>query len=487
MPFLNLTIKELHNELVKKTVTPLMLVKEALLRIKADQTNAFITVMEEEALDLAKKLIEPEIDNMFWGIPFVIKDNISTKGVITTGGAKMLENYVPLFDATVVSILKKAKAIPIAKTSLDELGIGGYGINSYRGPTYNPYDLTKTHIIGGSSSGSASAVANAITPFGLGSDTGDSICKPASYAGLVGLKPSWGLLSRFGLFSFNTTLDTLGFFTRSVYDAGLLLNLLAQKDELDATNIKKEKEDYLRLIDDFEIKKTKVAIIKEIANDVIDKDINTIFQKTIASFKNKGLKVDYVSLDMSLLNSLYPAYFILTSAEATSNNARLDGIKYGPSFKGETYEEIMFNARNEGFSNFTKRKLLFGEYFLSKENKENTYVLAQKVRRLVVNEINKIFNEYDIIFLPATPTTAPLIKDVSSALKEKPSLAENYMMIANFGGFPSITVPIGFKGNLPFGGYLLSKQFNEAKLIQVAKLLEDISGYYNLSVRTKQK
>ncbi len=487
MPFLNLTIKELHNELVKKTVTPLMLVKEALLRIKADQTNAFISVMEEEALDLAKKLIEPEVDNMFWGIPFVIKDNISTKGVTTTGGSKILANYVPVFDATIVSILKKAKAIPIAKTSLDELGIGDYGVNSFHGVTYNPYDLVKTHIIGGSSSGSASAVANAITPFALGSDTGDSICKPASYAGLVGFKPSWGLLSRFGLFSFNNTLDTIGFFTRSVYDASLLLNLLTQKDELDATNIKIEKEDYLRLINDFEIKKTKVAIVKEIANDVFDKDINTSFQKSIASFKNKGLQVDYVSLDLKLLNSLYPAYFILTSAEATSNNAQLDGIKYGSIYNGETYEEIMFNARNKGFSNFTKRRFLFGDYFLSKQNKESTYVLAQKIRRLVVNEINKIFAQYDVIFLPATPTVAPLIKDVTNTLKEKPSLAENYMMMANFGGFPSITVPIGFKDNLPFGGYLLAKQFNEAKLIQIAQLLEDISGYYNLSVRTKKR
>lgn len=487
MPFLNLTIRELHQELVKKTVTPLMLVKEALIRIKNDQTNAFTYVMEQEALDTAKKLTEPEVDNLLWGIPFVVKDNISTKDVITTGGSKMLENYVPLFDATLVKLLKESKAIPIAKTSLDELGIGGYGVNTLIGPTLNPYDLTKEHIIGGSSSGSASAVANAITPFSLGSDTGDSICKPASYAGLVGFKPTWGLLSRYGLFSFNNTLDTLGFFTRSVYDVGILLNLLAQKDELDATNIKVQKEDYLRLINHHDVKKTKIAIIKEIANDVVDPTLNKAFQQTISSLRNQGLIVDYVSLDQNLLKSLYPTYFILSSAEATSNNARLDGIKYGPDFKGETYEDIIFNARHEGFSKLVKRRFVFGEHFLSKQNKDQTYVLAQKARRLIVNEVNKIFVDYDVIFLLATPTVAPKIKEVESVIKENPSLAANYMMMANFGGFPSLTLPLGFKDNLPFGGYVLTKQFNEAKLIQVASLIESISGYYNLSIRTRKR
>ncbi|MDD3036040.1 MAG: amidase, partial [Candidatus Saccharimonadaceae bacterium] len=307
MEFLDLTIRELHNELVKKTVTPLDLVKEALLRAKADSNNAFEYIMEKEALDMAIKLKEPEADNLFWGIPFVIKDNFSTKDVPTTASSNILKDYVPVFDATVVKILLDAKAIPIGKTTLDELAMGGSGTTGHLGTTYNPYDKQKEHLIGGSSCGSAAAVAASIVPFALGSDTGDSIRKPASYAGLVGFKPTWGRVSRLGLFPFATSLDHVGYFTRSVYDAAHVLNLLAGRDVQDATSSDVPVDDYTKLLTT-DIKGVKIAVIKEIVDSIYDKSINAAFQKTIASLKIRGAKVEYVSINRKLLEALFPTY-----------------------------------------------------------------------------------------------------------------------------------------------------------------------------------
>lgn len=483
MEFLDLTIRELHNELVKKTVTPLDLVKEALLRAKADSNNAFEYIMEKEALDMAIKLKEPEADNIFWGIPFVIKDNFSTKDVPTTASSNILKDYVPVFDATVVKKLLEAKAIPIGKTTLDELAMGGSGTTGHLGTTYNPYDKSKEHLIGGSSCGSAVAVAASIVPFALGSDTGDSIRKPASYAGLVGFKPTWGRISRLGLFPFATSLDHVGYFTRSVYDAAHVLNLLSGRDVEDATSSDVLVDDYSKLLTT-DIKGVKIAIIKEIVESVYDKSINEAFQKTIASLKIRGAKVEYVSIDRKLLGALFPTYVVISCAEATSNNANLDGIKFGPYFDGKTYDEAMMKARTKGFSELIKRRFVIGSFCLMRENQEALFLRAQKVRRMIVAKVNEIFKDYDAIFLPASPTPAPKIGDVSDRLSDEYLIADNHMVIGNFGGFPSITLPLGFKGKLPFGGNLTAKAFNEVKLLQIANVIEDITGFYNLSVRT---
>lgn len=483
MEFLDLTIRELHNELVKKTITPLELVKEALLRAKADNNNAFEYIMEKEALELAMKLKEPEVNNPFWGIPFVIKDNFSTKDVPTTASSNILNGYVPVFDATVVKKLLDAKAIPIAKSTLDELAMGGSGTTGHLGTTFNPYDKQHQHIIGGSSCGSAVSVAASIVPFALGSDTGDSVRKPASYAGLVGFKPTWGRISRLGLFPFATSLDHVGYFTRSVYDAALLLNLLAGRDLQDATSSEMPVADYTKTLGS-ELKDCKIAIIKEIVDSIYDKSINAAFQKTIASLKYRGAKVEYVSIDRKLLEALFPTYVVISCAEATSNNANLDGIKFGPYFDGKTYDEAMMKARTKGFSELIKRRFVIGSFCLMRENQEVLFLRAQKVRRMVVDKINDIFKNYDAIFLPAAPTPAPKIGEASDRLSDEYLIADNHMVIGNFGGFPSITIPLGFKGNLPFGGSLTAKAFNEARLLHIAKAIEDITGLHNLSVRT---
>ncbi|MFA5442990.1 MAG: amidase family protein [Bacilli bacterium] len=485
MEFLDLTIRELHNELLKKTVTPLDLVKEAILRAKADNNNAFEYIMEKEALDLAIKLKEPEADNIFWGIPFVIKDNFSTKDVPTTASSNILNGYVPVFDATVVRKLMDAKAIPIAKTTLDELAMGGSGTTGHLGTTFNPYDKQHENIIGGSSCGSAASVAASIVPFALGSDTGDSVRKPASYAGLVGFKPTWGRISRLGLFPFATSLDHVGYFTRSVFDAALLLNLLAGRDLEDSTSSDVPVDDYTKLLNT-DIKGAKIAIIKEIVDSIYDKSINAAFQKTISSLKIRGAKVEYVSIDRKLLGALFPTYVVISCAEATSNNANLDGIKFGPYHQGNTYEEVMNKARSKGFSELIKRRFVIGSFCLMRENQEVLFLRAQKVRKMIVEKVNDIFKDYDAIFLPASPTTAPKLGEASDRLSDEYLIADNHMVVGNFGGFPSITLPLGFKKNLPFGGNLTAKPFNEAKLLQIANVIEDITGFYNLSVRNKK-
>ena len=231
MNYLDLSIEELHELLVKREVTPYELTKQAIALAKEDTNNAFEYICEKEALEFASSLTEPEVDNVFWGIPYVAKDNISTKGIFTTASSNILTGYVPVFDATVIRKLKNAKAVLIGKATLDELAMGGTGTTGHLGVTYNPYDPTHTYMVGGSSCGSAAAVARSIVPFALGSDTGDSIRKPSSYAGLVGLKPTWGRISRFGLFPFAPSWDHVGYFTRNVKDSALLLNLLAGRDD----------------------------------------------------------------------------------------------------------------------------------------------------------------------------------------------------------------------------------------------------------------
>ncbi|MDY5853712.1 MAG: amidase, partial [Bacilli bacterium] len=263
MDYLAMTLVELHKCLVNKEITPVELVKLALDQLHASPDNAVETFNDEEALKEASLLGEPEVDNIFWGIPVCVKDNIATKGLLTTASSEILKDYVPVFDATVVKKLKDAKAIIIAKTTLDELAMGGTGMTGHKGYTYNPWDPTHKRQVGGSSAGSATVVSAGIVPFALGSDTGDSIRKPASYAGLVGMKPTWGRISRFGLFAFATSLDHVGYFTRSVEDAAYALNLLAGRDLNDSTSSSKPVDDYTSLLNT-SIEGKNIAVIDEI-------------------------------------------------------------------------------------------------------------------------------------------------------------------------------------------------------------------------------
>lgn len=473
------SILELHELLVNKKVTPLDLAKDAIELAKKDTNNAFEYIMEDEALAFASSLGEPEANNPLWGIPFVIKDNMSTKDVPTTASSNILNGYVPVFDATIVSKLKNAKAVPIGKTTLDELAMGGTGTSGHLGVTHNPYDKSHTRLVGGSSCGSAAATAAGIVPFALASDTGDSTRKPASYAGLVGFKPTWGRISRFGLFPFCPSMDTVGIFARNVMDAAIVTGVLAGRDEKDSTSSNKPVENYAAEIAN-PLKRKNVAIIKEVRDSLKDKAVLDAFAKTVEGFKAKGYVINEVSVSTEILASLFPTYFVISCAEATSNNANLDGIKFGPLSNGATYEDVMCESRTKGFGELIKRRFIIGSFALMKENKNDLFIRAQKNRRRIVEIINNILKDNDFIYLPAAPSIAPKIDEKSDRLSDEYLIADNHLVLGNFAGLPSITLPIGFKEGMPFGANLMARAFEEVELFKAANDLEQITGLANI-------
>lgn len=482
MNYLDLTIKEMHQALVDKKVTPLELTLEAIKRAKEDNNNAFETILEKEAIEIASNLKEPEANNIFWGIPVGIKDNFSTKGILTTGSSEILRDYVPVFNATVVQKLLDAHAVPIAKTTLDELAMGGTGTTGHKGITYNPYDPSHTRLVGGSSCGSTAMVSNAIAPFALGSDTGDSVRKPASFAGLVGFKPTWGRISRFGLFPFAPSLDHVAYFTRSVDDSALALSLLAGRDNNDATSSTKPVENYIENINK-SIQGKKIAVLHEVIDSIDDKDVLKAFDETIEELKKQGATIEVVDFGVKLLESIYPTYMVISCAEATSNNANLDGVKFGPRYEADTYTDVMIKSRTNGFGELIRRRFIIGSFALMRENQNDLFLRAQKARRLIVNRTNEILRDYDFIYVPAAPNIAPKISDSSDRLSNNYLIADNILVLGNFAGLPSITLPIGKKENMPFGANVMGRAFEEANVFNIAKAIENITGLRNMSAR----
>ena len=479
MNYRGLSIDELHALLVAKKVTPLELAQEALALAKKDSNNAFEYIMEKEALDFAASLTEPEENNPLWGIPFVIKDNFSTKDVPTTGSSNILKGYVPVFDATVVEKLKAAKAVAIGKTTLDELAMGGTGTSGHLGMTFNPYDRKHERLVGGSSCGSAAVTADGFVPFALGSDTGDSTRKPASYAGLVGFKPTWSRISRYGLFPFAPSLDTVGIFSRNVKDSAYVLDVLAGHDDRDFTSSVKPVDEYAKDIEKVN-PKAKIAVIKGIVDSISDKVVLDKFNETIEMLKNAGFAVDFVEIDEKILSSLFPTYFVISCAEATSNNANMDGIKFGPYYNGQTFEDVVTQARTNGFGELIKRRFIIGNFALMKENQKDLFLRAQKNRRVIVNAVNDILKEYDFIYCPAAPSIAPRVGEKSDRLSNEYLIADNHLVIANFAGLPSITLPIGMKDGMPFGANFTGRAFEDKQVLQIAYELEKYTGLKNI-------
>ena len=484
MHYLDLTIKEIHEALVAKKVTPLELVLESLKRAKEDVNNCFEYICEKEAIEFAKTLGEPEEDNLLWGIPYLLKDNFSTKDIPTTASSNILKNYVPVFDATVVTKLKAKKAILIGKTTLDELAMGGTGTSGHLGITYNPYDAKKERLCGGSSCGSAAGVSSCITPFSIGSDTGDSVRKPASFNGLVGIKPTWGRISRYGLFSFANSLDHVAYFTRSVEDSAIILNALAGRDDRDMTSSYEKVENY---VDFLPTKGSKIAVIKEIIDSVHDEFYVKKFYEFIDNLKAQGYVVDVVSMDEKLLRAVLPVYFVISCAEAGSNNANLDGIKFGVRKDGNSYDEIMKNSRTEGFGELIKRRFILGSFALFAENKDDLFFRAQKARRLIVDAYNKILSEYDAVLAPAAPSIAPKFTDSSEKLSSNYLIADNHLAIQNFAGLPSLTLPLCFENGMPIGINITTKIFEERKIFSICRDFEEIIGLKNVSINNRKE
>ena len=343
MKYLSMSLSELHAAILKGEISPLELVNSALLMAKNDKNNVFEYICEKEAIEAVKRLDPGKKDSLLYGMPIVVKDCFSTKGIPTTASSNTLDGYVPVFSSEVVDRLEKAGAIIIGKTTMDELAMGGSGTSGRKGPTFNPWDKSKKHIVGGSSCGSAASVSAGIAPIGIGSDTGDSVRKPASYAGLVGFKPTWGRISRYGLFEFASSLDHVAYFTRNVFDSAYLLNVLAGHDDKDYSSSFEKVDDYTALLDK-KIGSKKVAVIKEVFDSIQDPVIIDSFNKTCEQLRADGLIVDIISINEKLLKAIYPTYFIISSSEATSNNANLDGIKFGPRYEGDGYELQALNS-----------------------------------------------------------------------------------------------------------------------------------------------
>ena len=443
MDIVNLTVHELQEKLNKKEITIEEITKSYVERIneKEKDVNAFVTTLCENALEKAKNIEEQKnsgkINSEFAGIPIGIKDNICTKGIKTTCSSKMLENFVSPYDATVIEKLDEENLINLGKLNMDEFAMGGSTETSYFKKTRNPWNLNK--VPGGSSGGSAAAVAAELVPWALGSDTGGSIRQPASFCGVVGLKPTYGLVSRYGLVAFASSLDQIGPITKDVRDSAILLNIIAGYDKKDTTSKNMEKVDYEKGLKN-DVKGLKIAIPKEFYGDGINKEVKENLQKAIEKYKEMGAEVSEVSLDIA--KYALATYYIIACAEASSNLGRFDGIRY--TYRTKEYKnlkELYKKTRSEGFGKEVKRRIILGTYVLSSGYYDAYYKKAQQVRTLVMNEFNKIFENYDVILTPTSPTVAFDIGSKSNNPMEM-YLADICTVSVNIAGLPAISIPV---------------------------------------------
>ena len=483
---MNYGIIKLHEMLKNNETTVEELVNDSLKKAHElqEKCNAFVTIMDDTKVEVN--------DNLLSGIPYGIKDNYSTKGILSTGSSNTLKDYVPFFDATAVANLKKNGAVGIAKTALDEFGMGGTGLTAHTGIIKNPWDTTR--ICGGSSAGSACSVAYGVYPYALGSDTGDSIRKPAGYCGIVGYKPTYGMISRFGLFPFASSLDTCGVLTRSVEDAAIVVDGMKGIDENDQTSWNSSN---INLYNDLskDVKGKKLFYIKEItdisnyphASNELKVHLEN-YQKALEKLRNIGVAVEEVSIDKTLLSVIPGVYVCISCAEATSNMSNLTGISFGPRGNGENVMDMIKDYRTKGFSPLIKRRFVIGSYVLQKENQERYFLNACRVRRLIVDKFKSLFKEYDGFILPVGSGVAPLIEGLNEKVDDDElAILENHLQIGNFGGFPSITIPNGFINGLPVGINITGNCYDDQTVLNLAYALEDLMDYKNMVVGDKNE
>lgn len=463
------SIEQICEDLKNKKITKEELVKKTVEKSKEvnKKFNAFVTIIDEP-----KK--EEKSKNILSGIPYSAKDMFSTKGILTTGSSNSLKDYVPFFNATVIERLNKAGAVLTSKSVCDEFGLGGTGTTGHTGVVRNPYDENRQ--AGGSSAGSAVAVATGVVPFALGTDTGDSVRKPAAYCGVVGYKPTYGVISRYGVLPFASSLDHVGVFTRNVKDASIVVDNIKGPDGKDMTALPKM-DDFTEELDG-KVEGKRLFYIKEICDirsyenpsDELKETIR-IFNETIEKAKKLGMQVIPESIDQKLLNAILPTYQVISCAEATSNLSMYTGIIYGPRGIGANINDMVKDYRTHGFSSLIKRRLVIGSYVLQKENQERYYLNACKVRRIIINTFNELFTQYDGFITLASGQGAPLLDEKAEVLSEE-AVLENHLAIANFGGYPSITIPNGFVNNLPIGINITGKVMDDANVLNIAYALE---------------
>lgn len=474
MDITSLTVHELQEKIKNKELSVSDITKAYVDRIneKEKDVKAFVTTTCEEAISKAenieKRMDNGELNSEFAGIPIGIKDNMCTKGVRTTCSSKMLENFIAPYDATVVEKLNDAGMISLGKLNMDEFAMGASTEYSYFKKTCNPWNLNR--VPGGSSGGSAAAVAADLVPWALGSDTGGSIRQPASFCGVVGLKPTYGLVSRYGLVAFASSLDQIGPITKDVRDAAMLLNIIAGHDEKDTTSYDIPKKDYTKALKT-DVKGLKIGIPKEYFGEGINSEVKEKLEEAIETYKKLGAEVEEFSLDIA--EYALATYYIIACAEASSNLGRFDGIRYG--YRTENFsnlKELYRNSRSEGFGSEVKRRIILGTYVLSSGYYDAYYKKAQQVRTLVKKEFDKAFEKYDVLLTPTSPTVAFEIGTKSENPLEM-YLADICTVSVNIAGLPGISVPCGINGeNMPIGMQLIGNKFEEEKILNAAYAFE---------------
>lgn len=478
MDLYKLTAGECSELLKNKEISSRELCEDIFANIEKNDKdiNAYITVCKDEALKKAdgidaKRAANEELSPLA-GIPIGIKDNISTKDIKTTCASKMLEDYVPIFDASVIERIKNNDMIITGKLNMDEFAMGSTCETSHFGACHNPHDLSK--VPGGSSGGSAAAVAGGECTLALGSDTGGSIRQPASFCGIVGMKPTYGRVSRYGLVAFASGLDQIGPMARSVYDVAMLSNVIFGHDEKDSTSVKRETEDFTAYTEG-SVKGMKIGVPEEYLSDGISDGVRRNIENAIKMFEEGGAVVERFSLPLTKYS--LPAYYILSSAEASSNLARYDGVKYG--FRAENYkdiEDLYRKTRTEGFGDEVKRRIMLGTYVLSSGFYDAYYKKAMLTQKLIKQDFSKAFGKYDILLTPTAPTTATRIDEFKDDPK-KMYMSDICTVGVNIAGLPGLVLPCGKdEAGMPCGMQLIADKFNESKLICAGADFERISN-----------
>ena len=474
------SIKELHQQLTSKERTAVEIAQEVLEHIEKvePKIKAFLSVTAEEALATAKevdaKIAAGESIGMLEGIPLGIKDNMCTKGIKTTCASQILANFVPPYESTVTQKLKDAGAVFVGKTNLDEFAMGGSTENSSFQTTANPWDLER--VPGGSSGGSAAAVAAGECVVSLGSDTGGSIRQPASLCGVVGMKPTYGLVSRFGLVAFGSSLDQIGPFSRTVEDSAILLNAIAGHDENDATSLKVDIPDYRQYLQPELKKGLKIGIITETFGEGLNSEVAETVETAIAQLKSMGAEIKEISCPRFRYG--VPAYYIIAPSEASANLARYDAVKYGVRQESDNLLEMYNNTRARGFGTEVKRRIMIGTYALSAGYYDAYYLKAQKVRTLIKQDFDRAFEDVDVLVSPTAPTTAFKAGDKTTDPLSM-YLLDLMTIPVNLAGLPGMSIPCGFdKAGLPIGLQLISNVLREDVLFHTAHAYEQATEWH---------
>lgn len=467
-----MAIKELHKQLSAKEIGAVELTKRYLDRIeKYDKgINSYITVSAEKAIkdaELAQNRIFSGDSGLLTGIPLSIKDNICTLGTRTTCASKMLEDFVPVYNATVVEKLKNSGAVMLGKTNMDEFAMGGSSQTSYFGGVKNPYDLTR--VAGGSSGGAAASVAAALCVAALGSDTGGSVRQPAAFCGVTGLKPTYGAVSRYGLIAFASSLDQIGVCGMTAEDCAIILAVICGEDKNDATSSDKAKGNYTELIG-MSLKGKKIGIPKEFFGEGVSDEVKTAVMNGAEVYKDAGCEL--IEVSMPSLKYAVSAYYLISSAEAASNLSRFDGIKYGHRANGETYDDIIKKTRSEGFGDEVKRRIMLGNYALSSGYYDAYYNNANRIRTKIIEEYASIFEKCDVILTPTAPTGAYKIGQQEKD-PVRMYLSDICTVTVNIAGLPAISTPCGYdKDGMPIGMSIVGKAFDEANIIAFCDVYE---------------